>query len=451
MKSAWIVTKDIRLEDNKTLLSALQYSLEVYPCFILDREQISNGGSNSLHFLFESLEELHNKLKTYGSCLHIIEFNGFDNFIKSVGITSAFILKSFTNFEKNRNYEYSKLLNLYEIDDVLGMPRDFFLKKDGTPYKVFSPYAKSIISKGGLPMYDGNIPIEISKCKAVNGFESFIFTSLLTTSKPQLANWIGGSNEGIKIATDRYYNFQIFKMEKIYGKEQVRLNGYIRRERKDISPHVKFGTVSPRLVYHIGLVEDDPDDKFKEHVEGKGILWRALYYCLLDHNIVIIKERNPIWNNDVLPETQWKYLFELWCTGNTGYDFVDAGIHQLLKTGIMDNEVRMLTANFLVFGMGLNWRLGEDFFRKYLVDYDWPLNVGNWAWSAQVGMDNPSPNRTYDGKPIRIFNPNTYKTKTSEENEYRRQYILKWLNRTPGSLIPQFNFEQIMRYNLQFY
>lgn len=453
MKSVWIITKDIRLEDNLTLKMALHYSNEVYPIFVLNTDQIKNGGSNSCHFLFESLEDLHNSLKKYGSCVNIVDYNIFPTFIHQLGVTNGFILKGFTQFEKNRNSLYSRYLNLTEIDDCLGMPRNFFLKSDGAPYRVFSPYARNIIERGGLVAPDNTIPENISKCKAFPGFDTFSFLSLksMIDEKPHQANWVGGLTEGKMILSNRYYNLQIFLMEKQYGVENVRLAGYVRRERKDISPHVKFGTVSPRAVFHSGLVEEDKDDKMKEHIEGKGILWRALYYNLLDQNLVILKNRNVQWYIDSFTEDQTKYFFNLWCTGNTGYDFVDAGIHQLLKTGIMDNEVRMLTANFLVFGMGINWRKGEEFFRKYLVDYDWSLNVGNWAWCAQVGMDNPSPNSLYGNRAIRIFNPDSYKTKTLHERNYRESYIQKWLNRAPGSLPKQFDFDAMVRYNLNFY
>lgn len=449
MKSIWIVTKDIRLEDNLVLKTALNKSQEVYPVFILDKQQFISGGANSVHFLIESLQDLHNQLKSLGSCLHIVEKENVQNFITSSGITDAYILAGFTPFEKNREIEYSSIITLQRIDDCLGMPRSYFLKSDGTPYKVFSPYSRSILTKGGLPMPDNNIPNDINKCKAITGFSEFDFLSLSSLTSPKAVNatWKGGSTEGKMICTNRYYNLQIFLMNKQYGVN----SGYQFRERGDISPHVKFGTVSPRLVYHCGLPEADPLDTNNLYIDGKGILWRALYYNLMDQNMIILKQRNITWYNDIVPEQQWRYAFELWCTGNTGFDLIDAGIHQLIKTGLMDNEIRMPVANFLVFVLGINWRYGEEFFRKHLVDYDWPLNVGNWAWCAQIGMDNPSPNKRYDGKAIRIFNPNTYKTKNKEEKMYRENYIKKWLNRTPNSIQPMCDFESCMRYNLQFY
>lgn len=70
--SVWIVTKDIRLEDNNTLKTALSNSTTVLPIFIFDDQQFANGNPNSKNFLIESLNELHNKLKTLNSCLHVV-------------------------------------------------------------------------------------------------------------------------------------------------------------------------------------------------------------------------------------------------------------------------------------------------------------------------------------------------------------------------------------------
>lgn len=208
---------------------------------------------------------------------------------------------------------------------------------------------------------------------------------------------------------------------------------YTKQEEKDISAHIKFGTISPRLAYYCGA--------------KNGILWRALYYILMENQVVVIKPRNVRWiePNDPL----FDRFLTAWRTGNTGYDLVDAGIHQLLRTGFMDNKIRMLVANFLVFVLNINWQYGEQLFREHLVDYDWPLNLGNWAWAAQIGVDNPSPNRAYQSKPIRIFNPDTYLTDNKERKAYRNAYISRWLQR--GQIQRIADFKTSISYTLQFY
>lgn len=437
--SVWIITKDMRLEDNNLLKEALKNSQRVYAVFLLDPEQTTAGFNNSLHFMIESLEVLNAKLKTYGGCVHMVLKADFSAFISTHTIQRAYILKGFTDFEKNRNAHYASLVPLIEIDDVLGMPREFFLKADGSAYLVFSPYMKNIVKKGGLPSADMNIPTAIHKCVALYTDFNFLNFKQDLAAKPTEATWLGGSDEGIAICQARYHNLQIFLLDK-----QGVSHNQNKMPRKDVAPHVKFGTVSPRLVYHCGLLEQDAKDIYAEHVEARGILWRALHYSLMDTGRIISKHRQVVWNQN--PQ-----IFQLWVTGQTGFDFVDAGIHQLLRSGSMDNELRMLTANFLVFVFGVDWRQGEEFFRQHLVDYDWPLNVGNWAWTSQIGMDNPSPNRAYGGKAIRIFNPITYKTKNKAEKQYREQYIDRWLNRPKNSLAPVCDFRTQVDYNLQYY
>lgn len=456
-RTVWMVTKDMRLEDNLTLKRALQNSSQVFPVFVLDRKQIDEGGSNSVIFMLESLLDLNQQLNQYNSCIHVVDKSNLQSFIHENHISDIFMLAPFTDFEKSRKKEYRSLTSINMqgektrtsvtlVDDCLGLPRESFLKSDGTPYKVFTPYSRHVLRNGGLDVPDQTIPIDIHKCGKIEGYSDFDFLSLSATIKLTEAKWKGGSTEGKRICEHRKTNLEIFLEEQECGHSTRK-----RRECGDISPHLKFGTVSPRLVYHCGLTEAHKSDWNNAHVEGKGVMWRALYYNLMDQNMVVLKNRQIPWYDETVSKDEWGLVFDLWTSGNTGFDFVDAGIHQLLRTGLMDNEVRMLVASFLVFVNGINWRKGEQFFRQHLVDYDWPLNAGNWAWVAQVGMDNPSPNKTYDYKPIRIFNPNTYMTKNKKQKEYREGYIKKWLLRKPNSIQQSCNFEKKMRYWLQFY
>ncbi len=422
--SVWIVTKDIRLEDNNTLKTALSNSTTVLPIFVFDDQQFANGNPNSKNFLIESLNELHNKLKSLNSCLHVVLKSNLQNFISTNHVSQGFILRGYTPFEKQRYLEYSQILRLNEIDDVLGLPYQNFLKSDGTYYKVFSYFEKNIDSKGPFPYADMNLPSNITNLGKIDEYVNFDYMSLMFYSKPKLpeSTWIGGSTEGIQICMTRYTNMM-----------NANNPNYMRQEEKDISAHIKFGTISPRLAYYCGA--------------KNGILWRALYYILMENQVVVIKPRNVRWIEPSDP--LFDRFLTAWRTGNTGYDLVDAGIHQLLRTGFMDNKIRMLVANFLVFVLNINWQYGEQLFRENLVDYDWPLNLGNWAWAAQIGVDNPSPNRAYQSKPIRIFNPDTYLTDNKERKAYRNAYISRWLQR--GQIQRIADFKTSISYTLQFY
>merc|ERR1711879_45915 len=95
--------------------------------------------------------------------------------------------------------------------------------------------------------------------------------------------------------------------------------------------------------------------------------------------------------------------FHAWSTGNTGYPIVDAAQRQLLETGWMHNRLRMVSAMFLTKHLLIDWRLGEAFFNRHLMDADFCSNNGGWQWSASTGAD---------GAPyFRIFNPTSQSQK----------------------------------------
>ena len=79
--------------------------------------------------------------------------------------------------------------------------------------------------------------------------------------------------------------------------------------------------------------------------------------------------------------------FEAWCEGRTGYPLVDAGMRQLRREGWMDNRARLVVGSFLTKDLGIDWRWGERWFMRLLLDGDEASNNGNWQWIASVGVD----------------------------------------------------------------
>jgi len=117
---------------------------------------------------------------------------------------------------------------------------------------------------------------------------------------------------------------------------------------------------------------------------------------------------NIKWIND---EVQ----FKAWCEGNTGFPLVDAGMRELNATGYMHNRVRMVVASFLAKDLLIDWRWGERYFARKLLDYEMASNVGGWQWSAGSGTD--------AAPYFRIFNPD------SQLKRFDPQfiYIKKWV------------------------
>ncbi|MEM9674024.1 MAG: FAD-binding domain-containing protein, partial [Bacteroidota bacterium] len=107
--------------------------------------------------------------------------------------------------------------------------------------------------------------------------------------------------------------------------------------------------------------------------------------------------------------------FRRWCEGKTGYPIVDAGMRQLNQTGYMHNRVRMIVASFLTKHLLIDWRWGEAYFAKKLLDYELANNNGGWQWAAGSGTD---------AQPyFRVFNPYSQTDKFDKEEEYIKKWV----------------------------
>ena len=107
--------------------------------------------------------------------------------------------------------------------------------------------------------------------------------------------------------------------------------------------------------------------------------------------------------------------FEKWKNGNTGYPIVDAGMRELNETGYMHNRVRMITAGFLCKHLLTDWRYGENYFAKKLLDFELSSNNGNWQWAAGTGCDS--------APYFRIFNPFEQRKKFDPEFKYTKKWV----------------------------
>jgi deoxyribodipyrimidine photo-lyase len=114
------------------------------------------------------------------------------------------------------------------------------------------------------------------------------------------------------------------------------------------------------------------------------------------------------WHND-------EKLLEKFCAAETGFPVIDAAIIELKQTGWMHNRARMIVASFFTKHLLIDWRIGEKFFAKFLMDYELSSNVGGWQWAASTGTD---------AVPyFRIFNPILQSEKFDPHGNYIKKYI----------------------------
>ncbi|MGL4269091.1 MAG: deoxyribodipyrimidine photo-lyase [Plesiomonas sp.] len=145
------------------------------------------------------------------------------------------------------------------------------------------------------------------------------------------------------------------------------------------------------------------------------LIWREFYHHLLAAFPDLCRGRPFIPWTEHIPWSGDQQHLLAWQTGQTGYPIVDAAMRQLNQTGWMHNRLRMICAGFLVKDLLLNWRWGERYFMRQLVDGSLAANNGGWQWSASTGTD--------AAPYFRIFNPTTQGQRFDPKGLFIRQWL----------------------------
>ena len=194
-----------------------------------------------------------------------------------------------------------------------------------------------------------------------------------------------------------------------------------------LSPYLRFGAISVRECVRAGLALAAAESAAEEGVRTwiDELVWREFYHAILDAHPRVLdgafREAGDAleWDDDA-------DRLQAWQAGMTGYPIVDAGMRELAATGWMHNRVRMIVASFLTKDLHIDWRTGERWFMRRLVDGDPASNNGGWQWAASTGTD---------AQPyFRIFNPTTQGERFDPGGEYVRRWVPE-LEGLPGKAV----------------
>jgi len=392
--------RDLRLEDNAGLYHALKNDKPVVPVFIFDTEildELEDKADRRISFIHETLAAMHEQLQKLGSSLQVYYGTPLDVFQKTsreYKVGTVFTNHDYEPYARQRDEAVNQYLEQQGIkfqtykDQVL-LEKEEVLKDDGTPYTVFTPYSrkwKAILSDFHLKTYPTN-----------KYFKNFYQQK--TVALPSLED-IGFE------ATKKAFPSKLVKEELIKDYAKTRDYPAIKGTSK-MGVHLRFGTVSIRQL--AAKTKDLSGTYLNE------LIWREFYHMILWHfpHVGAGKAFREAYDH-----IEWRRdngEFEKWCEGQTGYPIVDAGMRELNETGFMHNRVRMIVASFLSKHLLLDWRLGEAYFAKKLLDFDLAANNGGWQWAAGSGCD--------AAPYFRIFNPYLQTKKFDPKLEYIRKWV----------------------------
>lgn len=122
-------------------------------------------------------------------------------------------------------------------------------------------------------------------------------------------------------------------------------------------------------------------------------------------------------------------MLERFLRGTTGTSLIDASQRELYLTGYTSNRARQNVASYLAKHLGVNWKLGAEWYECMLTDYDVSSNWGNWQYVAGVGNDPRGE--------ARVFNP----IKQGCDYDPEGQYCKTWVEELRGLDDPQEVFQ----------
>ncbi len=404
--------QDLRLADNPALYEASRQGT-VLPVYILDDEnagdyKIGDAGRFWLHHSLELLNQsLDGNLSLYrGDPLEILP-----GLADSYDIKAIFWNRCYEPWRMKRDILVKERLERKGISvhsrngSLLWEPWNI-KKRDGTHYKVFTPFYRKGCLGSSPPRKPLPEPENIRLCRDMSNSLMTDDLSLLPSVRWDLKLekcWHIGEAAAHKRLSDFLEN----GLENYREGRNLPSKPYVSK----LSPRLHFGELSPNQVWYAAKLLGNNQNVDHFHSE---LGWREFSYSQLYFNpelpVKNLREKFDgfPWGNDMKNLTAWK-------RGKTGIPMVDAGMRQLWQTGYIHNRVRMVVGSFLVKNLLLHWHHGERWFWDCLVDADLASNSAGWQWIAGCGAD--------AAPYFRIFNPVTQGEKFDPDGNYVRKYI----------------------------
>jgi len=391
--------RDFRLSDNAALFHALKENKRVLPLFIFDREildKLDEKKDARVQFIHRELLSIKQQLNSFGSDI-LVKYGHpekiWENLLEDYSIKAVYVNDDYEPYARKRDEMINDLLGKKDVSfhrykDHVIFEKSEVTKDDGQPYVVFTPYSKKWLAKldeGRHETFDTE-----------NFFDSFL--QFKAPPAPTL------SEMGFRAFEFDYPSREI-QLETIDHYDKYRDIPAIRGTSR-LSLHLRFGTVSIRNLVSIARLHNQ--------VWLKELVWRDFYQMIIYHFPHSAGDSfRPAY--DRIPWRNNESEFEAWCRGETGYPIVDAGMRELNNTGFMHNRIRMIVASFLTKHLLIDWRWGEAYFAKKLLDYELASNVGGWQWASGSGCD--------AAPYFRVFNPELQTKKFDPELNYVKKWV----------------------------
>ncbi|MFG6456783.1 cryptochrome/photolyase family protein [Roseateles sp. BYS96W] len=410
--------RDLRADDQTALYHALRSARQVFCAFVLDRDilDVLPRTDRRVAFILQALQVLDEDLRRLGGALIVRHGRAADEIPRlaaELGAQAVFANHDDEPQALMRDAEVARQLAplgaaLHTFKDHVVFERREVMTAAGGAYGVFTPYKNAWLRKVD-EFYLSSYPVErhasaLAASALARGVPSL---DEIGFAPATLTPHLGQGSHGATVLLDDFLD-RIDEYDRRRDFPAVKGPSYL-------SVHLRFGTVSVRRLVRLAHQRMQAGDHGAE-VWLSELIWRDFYHQVMHHHPHAMTSAFRPEYDAIAWETgpQADALFEAWCEGRTGFPLVDAAMRQLNETGYMHNRLRMVTASFLTKDLGLDWRRGEAYFARQLLDFDLAANNGGWQWASSSGCD---------AQPyFRIFNPTSQSEKFDGEGRFIRRY-----------------------------
>jgi len=428
MQLLWLRT-DLRLHDNTALAAAAGQGPTVAVYLVTPGQwQLHDDAPCKVDFWLRNLRELGKALAVLNIPLLIRHARTWDQvpevlrtLCQSLKVYAVHVNEEYGVNESRRDQAVAHTLEADGVRFHSHLDQLFFkpgsvLTRTGSYFQVFSQFRKVCYSRlhsalprqVSVPKAQSALPVEADPLPdAVAGFAP--------PSQALRDLWPAGEDEARRRLT-RFAEQQIdaYQSERDFPAKSAT---------SQLSAYLAAGVISPRQCLHAALQGNRGE--FESGHAGavtwiNELLWREFYKHILVGYPRVSKRRAFRPETEALAWRQAPEELAAWQEARTGLPIIDAAMRQLLETGWMHNRLRMVVAMFLTKNLLIDWREGERFFMRHLIDGDLAANNGGWQWSASTGTD--------AAPYFRIFNP----LSQSEKFDREGLFIKRWLPELAG-------------------
>jgi deoxyribodipyrimidine photo-lyase len=403
--------RDLRIHDHPALHGALRRHDRVVPVFVLDRALMAGRYASParIAFMLGCLRELRGALRERGGGLVVRDGEAAAELVAlahEVGAGAVLWASDVGPYAQARDRRVTAAL---EAAGVEARPQPGTFCADvsqprtgkGTPYTVFTPFWRAHAGLPRRPVHGAPRSVPALPSGLATGTIPSLAALGLEDDVPEPAATAG--ERAARAALRRWLDGPIDR----YAERHDDLAGGT----SVLSPHLRWGTLSAREVEARATARGGAGAA----AFVRQLAWRDFYAHVLllhpDNTRRAFQERfrSLEWADDDEGLQAWK-------DGRTGYPLVDAGMRQLARTGWMHNRARLVVGSFLTKDLHQDWRAGERWFARKLLDGEPLQNNGNWQWIASTGVD-PAPSFR------RIFNPTLQGRKFDPDGVYIRRWV----------------------------